>query len=56
MTATNAITGFQDARVKKTLDTLNPPPNVMWITTEEAPTGSTWWNYHGRFAAWRRDR
>jgi hypothetical protein len=46
MTAPNAITEFQDAYVKKTIDTLNDSPNVLWIVSEEAPTESTWWNSH----------
>ena len=46
MTAPNAITGFQDAYIKKMIDTLNDLPNVLWIVSEEAPTASTWWNDH----------
>jgi hypothetical protein len=46
MTAPDAITGFQDAYLKKTVDTLNDLPNVLWIVSEEAPIGSTWWNDH----------
>jgi hypothetical protein len=46
MTGPDAITGFQDAYVKKTVDTLNDLPNVLWIVSEEAPVGSTWWNNH----------
>jgi hypothetical protein len=46
MTATNAITDVQDAYVRKTLDTLNDLPNVLWIVSEEAPLKSTWWNNH----------
>ncbi|HXT39249.1 MAG TPA: putative collagen-binding domain-containing protein [Candidatus Angelobacter sp.] len=46
MTAPNAITGFQEAYVKKTIDTLNDLPNVLWIVSEEAPTNSIWWNNH----------
>jgi hypothetical protein len=46
MTAPNAITGFQDAYVKKTVDTLNDLPNVLWIVSQEAPSKSTWWNDH----------
>jgi hypothetical protein len=46
MTAPNALTGFQDAYVKKAVDTLNDLPNVLWIVSEEAPTKSTWWNRH----------
>jgi hypothetical protein len=44
ITAPNAITDFQDAYVKKTIDTLNDLPNVLWIISQEAPTKSTWWN------------
>lgn len=44
MTATNAITDAQDAYVRKTIDTLNDLPNVLWIVSEEAPRKSTWWN------------
>src|SRR5947207_10065032 len=46
MTAPNDITEFQDAYVKKTIDTLNNLPNVLWIVSEEAPPKSTWWNDH----------
>jgi hypothetical protein len=46
MTATNVITDFQDAYVRKTLDTLNDLPNVLWMVSEEAPMKSTWWNNH----------
>jgi Putative collagen-binding domain of a collagenase len=46
MTAPNAITDFQDACVRKTIDTLNDLPNVLWIVSEEAPPNSTWWNNH----------
>src|ERR1017187_6582557 len=46
MTAPNALTNFQDAYVKKTIDTLNDLPNVLWIVSEEAPIKSTWWNNH----------
>lgn len=46
MTATNAITDLQDAYVRKLIDTLNDLPNVLWITSEEAPRGSEWWNAH----------
>jgi hypothetical protein len=46
MTAPNVITGFQDAYVKKVIDTLNDLPNVLWIVSEEAPTRSAWWNSH----------
>jgi len=46
MTAPNAITNFQDAYVRKTVDTLNDLPNVLWIVSEEAPIASTWWNDH----------
>jgi len=46
MSAANAITGTQDAFIKKTIDTLNDLPNVLWIVSEEAPSGSAWWNGH----------
>jgi Putative collagen-binding domain of a collagenase len=46
MTKPNAITEFQDAYVKKVIDTLNDFPNVLWIVSEEAPPKSTWWNDH----------
>ena len=40
MTAPNSITAFQDAYVKKVIDTLNDQPNVLWIVSQEAPPGS----------------
>ncbi len=46
MTAPNNITKVQDAYVEKVIDTLNGLPNVLWIVSEEAPAGSTWWNHH----------
>jgi Putative collagen-binding domain of a collagenase len=46
MTAPNAITDFQDAYVRKVIDTLNDLPNVLWIVSEEAPAKSGWWNSH----------
>ena len=46
MTAPNPIMAFQDAYVKKVIDTLNDQPNVLWITSQEAPPGSEWWNDH----------
>jgi Putative collagen-binding domain of a collagenase len=46
MAAPNAITAFQDAYVKKMIDTLNDLPNVLWIVSEEAPANSVWWNNH----------
>lgn len=46
MSATNAITEMQDAYVRKTIETLNDLPNVLWIISEEAPMKSTWWNNH----------
>lgn len=46
MMAPNAITAFQDAYVKKAIDTLNDLPNVLWIVSEEAPAKSIWWNNH----------
>jgi hypothetical protein len=46
MNETNAITEFQDAYVRKTIDALNDLPNVLWIVSEEAPVKSAWWNRH----------
>ncbi len=46
MTAPDAITNFQDAFVKKVIDTLNDLPNVLWEVSEEAPSNSTWWQDH----------
>jgi hypothetical protein len=46
MTAPNAITDLQDAYVRKTIDTLNDLPNVLWIVSEEAPQDSVWWSKH----------
>jgi len=40
------MTAFQDAYVKKVVDTLNDQPNVLWIVSQEAPPGSEWWNSH----------
>lgn len=46
MTAPNAISAYQDAYVKKMIDTLNDLPNVLWMVSEEAPAKSVWWNNH----------
>jgi hypothetical protein len=46
MSAPNAITRVQDAFVRKLIDTLNDLPNILWIVSQEAPAGSTWWNSH----------
>jgi hypothetical protein len=47
MTANNAITNFQDAYVKKMVDTLNDLPTVIWEIAEEQPAASmTWWAPH----------
>jgi hypothetical protein len=46
MSASNAITDVQDALVRKLIDTLSDFPNVLWIVSQEAPAGSTWWNHH----------
>lgn len=46
MTAPNSITAIQDSYVKKVIDTLNYLPNVVWIVSEEAPSGSAWWHNH----------
>src|SRR5262245_9086759 len=46
MRAPDAVTAVQDAYVRKVIDTLNHLPNVLWIVSEEAPSGSGWWNDH----------
>jgi IPT/TIG domain/Family of unknown function (DUF6298)/Putative collagen-binding domain of a collagenase len=47
MTSNNTITNFQDAYVKKTVDTLNDLPNVIWQVAEEEPAASmSWWAPH----------
>jgi hypothetical protein len=46
MTATNVVVGYQEAYVKKVIDTLNDLPNVLWEVSEEAPTDSPWWQNH----------
>jgi len=46
MTSANAITGYQDAFVRKVIDTVNDQPNVLWEPSEEAPDNSTWWQGH----------
>jgi hypothetical protein len=46
MTETNSVVRFQDAYVKKVIDTLNDLPNVLWEISEEAPTDSQWWHNH----------
>jgi hypothetical protein len=47
MTAKNAITNFQDAYLKKVVDTLNDLPTVIWEIAEEQPAASmTWWAPH----------
>jgi hypothetical protein len=46
MRAPDAVTAVQDAYVRKVIDTLNHLPNVLWIVSEEAPSGSEWWNDH----------
>jgi hypothetical protein len=46
MRAPNAMTEIQDAYVRKTIDTLNDLPNVLWIVSEEAPKNSLWWSSH----------
>ena len=43
MTAPDTITSYQEAFVKKVVDTLNDQPNVIWEISEEAPDNSTWW-------------
>jgi hypothetical protein len=44
MTAPNTITSYQEAFVKKVVDTLNDQPNVVWEISEEAPDNSAWWH------------
>jgi hypothetical protein len=59
MTTNNAITNFQDAYVKKAIDTLNDLPNVLYEIAEEQPgtafsscqgyggaSSMTWWAPH----------
>jgi len=46
MTSLNSINTFQDAYIRKIIDTLNDVPNVIWEISEEAPTGSTFWQNH----------
>jgi len=47
MTTNNTISNFQDAYVKKVVDTLNNQPNVIWEIAEEQPGASmTWWAPH----------
>ena len=46
MSAPNTITGYQDAYVKKVIDTLNDVPNVIWEISEESPSSSAWWQGH----------
>ena len=47
MPGNNAITNFQDAYLKKVVDTLNNQPNVIWEIAEEQPGASmTWWAPH----------
>jgi hypothetical protein len=47
LSANNAITNFQDAYVRKIVDTLNDLPNVIWEIAEEQPGASmTWWAPH----------
>ena len=47
MSSNNAISNYQDAYVKKVIDTLNDLPNVLWEVAEEEPSGSmTWWAPH----------
>lgn len=46
MTSTNAIVRYQDAYVKKVIDTLNDLPNVLWEVSEESPLDSQWWQNH----------
>ncbi|MEO8763580.1 MAG: putative collagen-binding domain-containing protein, partial [Ginsengibacter sp.] len=46
MRSPNTITRFQDDFVKKTINTLNDLPNVLWIVSQESPENATWWNDH----------
>src|SRR5262245_15363635 len=46
MTSENAITAIEDAMVDKTIDALNDLPNVLWIVSEEAASGTEWWQGH----------
>jgi hypothetical protein len=47
MTANNAITNYQDAYVKKVIDSLNDLPTVIFEIAEEQPAGTiTWWAPH----------
>ncbi|MGH9511138.1 MAG: putative collagen-binding domain-containing protein [Terriglobales bacterium] len=46
MTKSNAVVRYQDAYVKKVIDTLNDLPNVLWEVSEEAPPTSLWWQEH----------
>ena len=47
MTANNAISNFQDAYLKKVVDTLNDLPTVIWEIAEEQPAASmAWWAPH----------
>jgi hypothetical protein len=43
MSSPDTITSYQEAFVKKVVDTLNDEPNVIWEISEEAPSNSTWW-------------
>jgi len=43
MNAPNTITNYQDAYVRKVIDTVNDLTNVLWEISEEAPGNSTWW-------------
>jgi hypothetical protein len=46
MSGPNAISNFQDAFVRKVIDTINDQPNVLWEISEEAPNNSIWWENH----------
>jgi hypothetical protein len=46
MNAPNTITNYQDAYVRKVIDTVNDLTNVLWEISEEAPGNSTWWQPH----------
>jgi hypothetical protein len=44
--ANRSVTAFQEAYVRKMIDTLNDLHNVIWEIANEAPAGSVEWHYH----------
>lgn len=46
MIASNDVVRYQDAYVRKAIDTLNDLPNVLWEVSEESPLDSLWWQNH----------